>query len=309
MTTFITPVVINTTGITASTWTAYNLASYGVPSGATGVMLNFAQPVGHSGASMARMHGSTDSFVTTTLGSTQQMFLAIGVDASQNVDIYLADVNCTVYLLGYFGSEAVFFTNATALTAVTTSYTSYNLASSCPSGIAAFLFVDAAYGVAFRKNGSTDDFENVNELTSRKGFIVGLDSSQVMNGIGQSSQVPQLLGYMRSGITWNLNAITRTPGSAGSFQSLATEASAVGYLYQLYDVNASGYTFTVREIGYSAYNPAMQGTGGSGSAQNVAGNPAEVNISNTALAVLELGYFTGVTVGPATYSLTSSMEF
>jgi hypothetical protein len=69
---------------------------------------------------------------------------------------------------------------------------------------------------------------------------------------------------------------------------LATEAGAGAYLYN-FDYSAGGYTYSVRTQGTS-FAPAS-GPADAVGGQNVAGSPAEVNISASGPALYELGYF------------------
>lgn len=288
-TTFIDPVSLSLSGVTASTWNPMTNAA--IPAGATGVILVAGFAIGHAGTVSVRKTGSTDTHTSGELGTGRQMLMFAGVSSSQEFDLWTTTTaGLQLWLIAYLGSEATFFTNSTPLTALSTAWANYNISASAPGAVAAILSIDSVYGPAVRISGSSDDFSNDNAGATRQYFLVGVNGSQIFQAKALTAgPVPQLLGYMTSGITWNTNAISRTPGTAGSFEPLATESGAAGYLYH-FNSPSTSYDYTVREQGLS-YNPNLEPANGLGG-QNAAGSPAEVDIANTALTVHELGYFT-----------------
>ena len=290
---FINPTALTWVVVGTTQWVTYNLTGI-IPTNATGVILNYAQLNGYQNTIQVRKKGSTDSLLPNNItGLNEQTVLYCGVDSSQNFEFYTeaSFAGNQLWVLGYFTSDATFSTNATALAATTAAtWTSYNLSSSAPNAIAAIIYLPY-YAGAVRKNGSTDAFGNFYEASpGARYYIVGLDSSQICQLFTNASSVPYLMGYITSGITWNLNATTRTP-SAGSFQGLPTQTNAIGYLYQL-NSPSTFYSYSLCGITVSGYALNL-GNPGQLNGQAPSGGPqAQIKIQNTGLAVYEVGYFT-----------------
>lgn len=280
-----TPTAISLGTITASTWMT-GIAT-GVPAGTTGVILSFNTGTG-GGAITVRATGSTDTQVSSTpVSATGQAFYHIGVDSTGHFDWYTSvatGISC--WLIGYYGAEAVFFSNAISLAIPTTAFTNYNMASTCPGATAVFLEHLAGYQMSCRMNGSSDSWT---PSTSSQHLVMGVDSGQIFQA--KRSLAPTAFychGYMTAGITWNLNAVNTGALTAGIFQNLPAESGAIGYIY----IASGTVNMTVCSTActVATYNP--QRTINLGFAQATsAGSQAQVNPATTALTLYEAGYF------------------
>ena len=311
MAVFITPTALTWVVVGTTQWVTYNLTGI-IPTNATGVILNYAQLNGYQNTIQVRKKGSTDSLLPNNVtGLNEQTVLYCGVDSSQNFEFYTeaSFAGNQLWVLGYFTSDATFSTNATALAATTAAtWTSYNLSSSAPNAIAAIIYLPY-YAGAVRKNGSTDAFGNLQEASpGARYFIVGLDSSKICQIFTYTSSVPYLMGYITSGITWNTNAIVRTPATAGSFQSLTAESNATGYLYQL-NSPSTFYSYSLSSTTVSGYALNLGNPGQLNGQAPSGGSQAQINIQNTGLAVYEVGYFTNPWLNPQGINFRNSLAY
>lgn len=259
---------------------------------------------GGSVAREFRKTGSTDNYVSDTTPISQQHYRYVGLKAGQNgvndFDYYSA-VNAStdlIYPLCFFGPEAVFPTNIIAMAStLTTSYVNnYSTSGNAPSAIAAVFNIHGGgdYDCYFRHPSSTDTFENANEgATGRRDWFCALDGSQNYSAkAGNAGRQPYLVCYFTSNVTVNINAVTRTPGTAGSYQNLsvAGDTSPIACEYYLHNASTS-YAYQLSGQGSGGTAPNNNGSGGF-AAPGFAYAPAQANIANTALVVSELAYFT-----------------
>lgn len=234
---FIEPV--NITPSSTNTWQDRDLSSY-IPSGSTGVIIrvhsSWDDSIGF------RKKGSTDNR-TDSIGSGYSFMNAfIGCDANRVIQLYASNVSSghiTVYLLGYFGSEAVFFTNAIQKTiGADNSWQDISIASDTgdDTAIGAFFEFTGITNVGMRKNGSTDNRTTYN--CDHKGIIAGLDGSEVCEGYLYSRDYGNfyLTGYIKNGAVFNTNATDITPGTSGSWVDLsAFPSGAIGGMIEVYN--------------------------------------------------------------------------
>jgi hypothetical protein len=298
-----TPTQITLPTLTNSVWST--AISAGVPGGTTGVILAFLWTSGSAGAITVRMTGSTDTQTSVTSeGTSAQKYFHIGVNASGQFDLFVdagSPNNLQCWLIGYYGSEAVFFTNAVSLAIPTASFSNYNMASSCPGATAVFLEYFAGYQVTARINGSTDSWV---PSSSSQHVVCGVDGSQIFQA--KRTNAPSAFychGYMTSGITWNTNGVNTGTLTANVFQNLPAESGATGYIYQT--SNASAFTVCGTGCNTATFNPNRLNNGG-GLAQAVAGgSQAQVKPASASMVLYELGYYTGAAGGggPKPYGL------
>jgi hypothetical protein len=166
---------------TTGSWTTIDVSSH-VTDDATGVIL-LIDATANEVTYGIRETGSTFSSTTNTLSSEGNTMYAVGIDANNKFDIYLANSSINVYLIARSDRSLVFYTDDVAVTDPSIgSWQSIDADTySVPDG-ASGLFLYAAnnqnkrndFGV--RKVGSTDDFDK--GLWSDGHLIgpVGLDS-------------------------------------------------------------------------------------------------------------------------------------
>lgn len=291
-----TPVSLSLTGVTAATWSAISLSGT-VPAGTTGVILN-ATASGGANATYygARMSGSTDAYIGgQTTSPYNQKQLITGLRSSDlSFDFYSQAVGTGVllYLLGYFGAEATFYSAAVDGGLVLQgSYGDIDVSSIVPVGTQAVITTLSSHALtALRQRGSTDDWYTtagggIAQMIG--GAIIGLDSSRMLNGKTANSGIHlRLLGYITSGLTWNTNAIDRTPGTTGSYQSLTTTSGATGYLYHLAETSNVNVS-VVTSGGTAPYQFATAMSAG----QMCAGTPPTAKVASSVPHIYEQGYF------------------
>lgn len=291
---------VTTSGFTANQWNTVNAYALGVPVGATGVVLNVNATTGHTASAFGlRPTGSSDTWQQTGqagVTTATQQYRHVGLNSGGQFDIYPTaafGAGTALQVVGWWGSEAVFYLNALGPlgTATVASYTPYTPA--VPSGTLGVLvgFNKNPSAWCVRQDGSGDDF-TTGGFTGNAGFgecIVGLSLSGVFDYKTNASTgvTPYILGYFPagSGLNWHGTSINRTPGTAGSAQSLTTTSGATRYIYNV--GGSINYTVTSGETGL----PLFENTYGSGG-QCICGSSPTANISTTTGAfVMELGYF------------------
>jgi hypothetical protein len=292
MPTFITPTSVKASITVGSTWTDLDLSAL-VPSGATGVLLLFETLDPGTGIIFGvRKNGSTDNLQPYLNPVCQRQFV-IGVDGSRIIEYFSDNTDTAKFeltVLAYFGSEAVFFTNAVSKGNLSNTYTSFSIASDTGADTATAAVVYAnTYGFGCRKTGSTDSLDADDASTGHCSFV-GVDGSETFEAgdyVGGTNPI-YLIGYLTTSITWNLNAIDRSTATTGSFVNLPTQVGAIGYIYNAKS-SASG-TFTVRKQSGTVDPFKLPESTGSG--QVTSEGPCEQKISATTLDIYERGYFT-----------------
>jgi len=300
-----TPTAVSLSGLTTGTWTTFTVS--GLPAGTSGVILSFNQATSGGATDISvRKTGSTDTGYAPSpyaVASKCQSVKYVGVNSSGQFDLYVNGTltNFSCYLVGYFGSEATFFTNANVVaTTQPTTFTTYNMASVCPGATALFL-IHSGRGVA-RQHGSSDAWYNAAGNTTNY-TLVGCDGSQnfdfTAGTSGGASGSLYCIGYMTSGITWYSAAQTLAAIAANaSLQNVPTvgsESSPVGFIYRM-GVGQAALTLGGPTLNTTNYNPQMSPNGTSTASYEqlvAAGSPAQILLPSdgTNLQLYELGYF------------------
>lgn len=225
----------------ADAWTDVDVSG-SVPAGATGIILHFVLPGVASEEEVGwRKNGSTDNR-TRVMYTDSHFWCAVGVDASRICELYVGHItNIDVYLVGYFGSESSFFTNAPDKSLGSTgAWTDIDISADTggDTAIGAIVEVESLstyYQWGLRKNGSSDDRRS--QLHAYHcGAIMGVDGSEILEGHIENTNVNfYLSGYVKSGATLNTNATDLSLGSTGSWIDLsALPAGAVGGFIEVY---------------------------------------------------------------------------
>ncbi|MEW6606073.1 MAG: hypothetical protein AB1414_01295 [bacterium] len=195
---------------TANAWTDADVSG-SVPTGSTGVILHFENTGTTTTAVGFRKNGSGDNR-TQNLYSSSHFWCAIGVDTNRILELYLGNItSVNVWLVGYFGSDASFFTNAVDKS-LSSSGTWLDIDISADTGI------DTAIGAIFevtgavsanwgiRKNGSSDS--RIKDVDSHGAAIIGVDSSEICEGYVSTTTAGYfLVGYVTEGSTFYTNAV------------------------------------------------------------------------------------------------------
>jgi hypothetical protein len=229
---FITPVEI-TPSLTG--WRTVDLSSH-VPAGTTGVMLHITSTGGSSYVTGWRMTGSSDDW-PRYISAGSHIWASVGCDTSRSIDLNVGHVTYTnVYLVGYYGSEAVFFESAVnkSLTNLA-AWTDISIASDTGANTAIagiFEIVNQAnsgsYQFGLRKEGSSD--ERYPYVFYHHSQIVPVDASEVCEGKISNANVDFYLnGYLKAGVSMYTNATDISLDSMGSWIDLpALPSGALG---------------------------------------------------------------------------------
>lgn len=257
--TYITPVEV--TPSSASAWVDVDCSTL-IASGATGVILHIVSTSGTPALGI-RKNGSTDNrFNIFSLGNTHH-WAAIGVDASRIFEAYVGSITAIdIYIVGYFDTDAVFFTNAPDKSlSATAAWTDIDMSGDTGADTAIGAFFEVlndgnAWNFGFRKNGSTDDryYWNYNHFFA----CIGVDGSEICEGKIASTTVDFFLnGYLKAGAVFNTNATNISLGSTGVWTDLAALPSgAVGGIIEVF--GTTNYTYGLRKNGSSEV--ILQGT-------------------------------------------------
>jgi hypothetical protein len=288
-----------------------------VASGATGVIVRVINASAIASAAVGwRKNGSTDNR-TNNLYLASQTQICVGVDGSRILELYRGSSDISYILEGYFGSEAVFFTNAVAKT-VSSSYSWSSTSIAGDTGgdtaIAAFLeFTGTVAGA--RKTGSTDD--RAATVSAHLGAVVGCNGSESFDAQTDGTGF-HVLGYLTTGGTFDTNGTSRVTGTTGSYVDVTAFASGASALYEFY-TGATDTNVALRKNGDSDdyYRQPGGGRWGRFIVEGDGSRVVEQKIGDVAADLYELGVFdapavvptapTGVTSGSVTaYSATAS---
>lgn len=282
-------------GVTGS-WQDVDISAY-CPPGTTGVILRCFNNATSDYNLGYRKKGSSDDRHGDQ-NARCQCWVACGVDANRVLELYIEHAEVYICLVGYFGPEAVFFTNGIDKSVGTAgSWQDVDISADLIPGDSACLafleFVATASTFGVRKKGS--DAEAYTSYDHRGG-VAGLDANhRYENWINATSTDVYLLGYLKAGaVVPDATAIV-TPGTTESFVDLtALPAGAIGGIYWL--KGTVSYGAAVRANGASEttfpqlnrISYAMVGCDGS---RLVEAKIASTTSNNVTL----LGYFTDPT--------------
>lgn len=236
---WITPVNVTPS---SSGWQDVDASSY-IPSGATGVIVHIVS--GTLGSNIGlRKNGSTDNR-TEAIDAEQHMWAMVGVDTNRIFEAYRPSVApSTYYLVGYTTTDASFFTNAVSKS-ISTSGSWVDVDISGDTGgdtaIGAVIeFSTSLYEGNVRKNGSTDNRYNSTIKADHTWAIIGVDANEIFEVIVESTTTIYIVGYIKSGATFNTNATDISLTTTGTWTDLsALPSGAIGGFIEVY-VTGSG---------------------------------------------------------------------
>lgn len=256
----------------ANSWTDADVSA-SVPAGSTGVILHVVNKAASSDLDIGwRKNGSTDNR-REHLWQASHFWCMCGLDANRVLELYVESTsNVDVWLVGYTGSDAVFFTNAPDKSLSTTSsWQDISIAADtgADTAIAAIFEIQETSGgtwYGLRKNGSTDN--RYQPQYRHTGFVVGVDANEVCEGqIGGTGLDFFLVGYFVSDSTWNTNATNVSLAGTGSWTNLtALPEGATGGFVEVIDTSYEA-SFGLRKDGSA--EAIIYYVGGYGHAQGI----------------------------------------
>lgn len=208
-----------------------------------------------------RKPGSTDTR-TGKLKAKAQSAVFIGVDTGRSLSYYLQHSDLVVYLVGYFGQEAVFYDNAIEQTAYTTlTWSQVDLSSTVPAGAKAVIIevVDTAQlgsNFGLYPGGGTV-IELKDPVKWHQWGVVGLNASRIYDLYAdKNTHTVHLIGYLISGQWLQHPLADKTPAGADSFTDTdltadITEIRTIGAAlrFSWYSTPPTEYRFLPRKNG------------------------------------------------------------
>jgi len=254
---------IEVTPGTANDWIDVNSTTFGVPSGATGVLVHLVRTGGEAAMGL-RKKGSTDNRITNICVPSHS-WAAVGVDANGIFQVYVGDITYTdVYIVGYTTTGVTFFDNAYDKTPSTLdAWTNIDCHVEAPNAIGLIWEMVGAstwYNFGLRKNGSTDNRITPISYHCSFGAIIGCDTSQICQGYTQGIGKNHffLVGYITDGATFNTNATDISLSETGNWTDLTAlpSNSVMGFIE--ITSTSSQYNYGLRKNGSAEniYRPA-----------------------------------------------------
>lgn len=256
--TWLTPSDLGIT--TTGSWTDVDVSA-SVPAGATGVILHIVNNSSSDAASGFRKNGSTDDRYSNVYAGGH-FWAAIGVDSSRIFEAYIGSTDIDFYLVGYFSSDAVFFTNATDKSLSSTStWTDIDISSDTGTDTALAAIWEVRNGGAsngnygFRKNGSTDTLTRaiMSASNAHCAAIIGVDESEICEGYAGNTNIDFfLVGYIIANVTMNTNATNLSLSTTGAWTDLsALSSGATGGFINVNPTGTGTYYYGFRKNGSS----------------------------------------------------------
>lgn len=277
-------------------WQDINISAH-VPVWATGVILEFTTITWHGTTIGFRKKGSTDNRAGLA-GYQNNTYICVGLDENKVFQAKINNAADLLHIVGYFGPEAVFFTNA--IDKSISPYSQWNqvdITSDVGGDPAIGAIIEhfggtssSAYGL--RKNGSSD----ARQAWATSGYysfgqIIGLDVNKKFETyLTNSTQKVWLIGYIKNNATFNTNATDASLSTTGAWTDLPVSlpGNATGAVIEVIGngtchLRANGSSDTY----YPTYSPAhafaFVGCDGSGL--------IEGKISDTSKDFFIVGYF------------------
>jgi hypothetical protein len=229
---FITPVEI--TPSVAGSWQNVDVSAY-VPVGTTGVALHIVNTHSTNGWAIGfRKNGSTDNR-TNAICYNSHFWTAIGVDTNRILQLYVGDTTyIDVYLVGYWTTDAVFFTNAIDKTPSTANaWVDINISAETGTDTVLGAIFELtgleSFDLGLRNNGSTDNYTG--SVATHCGAIIGVDSAKICEGYTADTTNGKLflVGYIKSNAIFYVNSLDYTITTANTWYDLpALPAGAKG---------------------------------------------------------------------------------
>lgn len=281
-------------------WYDIDCSSY-IAAGATGVILQVR--VAGTITIGFRKNGSTDN-LTDIAYSGALLWLTIGVDGDRIFEAYTTSLELiAINIVGYFDSDATFFTNITDITPETTNEwvdvdVSGNTGGDTAIGVLLHVLGNGSSNWGVRKNGSTDDRKR--DTDDWGAACIGVDGSEILEIYNPDSVTFYLVGYIKAGATFLTNATDLSLGDTESWTDLSTlPEGATGAIIEVDNTGDWSYIFGFRENG-----SAQDVTGNCGGEQHSWGmikadsnRVVEGYISNVAVDFYLVGYTTAAAAG------------
>jgi len=221
-------------------WTTVDLHEY-IPSEASGVVLRIES---NGVLAVGIRHGdSTDN----RTGDVDEMCWAmVGVNADEEIDVYIQNANVKVWLVGFTSGNFVFRTNAIDKTpGVLGAWADMDCSAEAPNAVGLIFEVQNNVGgvssFGLRKNGSTDNRTSQMVANGIGWAVIGCDTNQIVEYYEDAAGGADvyLIGYITQDTTFFTNATDKSIG-AGVWTDIDCSSEAPKADYLVFEVIGGG---------------------------------------------------------------------
>ncbi len=245
---------INVTPTSYEAWVDVDVSSY-VPEGATGAILRLANGISSTQALAVRKNGSTDT-KTGIITQSGHFGAMVGLDSNRKFEAHAQTSTANIYLIGYTTDGTDFLTNAVEITPASTgSWVDVDVSANVPVGATGVIVEimnesndGTHYHAGVRMHNSTDTFTYGSPYTYSRYLyqVCGVDSNRILEAQVDSTTLIAiwLVGYFKSPITFETNAVSYALSSIGSWLDITVSsgnapANADGALWIIKTNNAT----------------------------------------------------------------------
>lgn len=292
--------------VAANTWQTIDVSGQ-VPADATGVIFRLRMSTGNP-AMGVRAYGSTDAIKNATYYAGTPGSVGLSSDKKFQFQTNVAAGTVSIDIIGYYTSDATFFTNWTNKAGGTlNAWATIDLSDLIPTtAVAVMVCIEAAQG-SVRNAGSSDARWNATAYGQPyRHATVGVTSQQIEFYTTSSSAKLYIVGYLTSG-SFKTNGLDKSRSSANVYQAvdLSSDApsDAVAAIVEHY--HATGFQYN----GYSRRDSSGYETAGGPnmihyiSQELTSSKTFEDKVNNTTLKTYVLGYLLSQS-GGTTYTET-----
>lgn len=209
----------------SATWTDVDANTYGVPSGATGVVLHIVVTGGSQDDIGWRKNGSTDGRTNYVYpAATAHFWTVVGIDGDGIFEMYVeSNTREDIYIVGYTVTGVTMLTNGVDKSiSSTAAWTDIDCSASAAGAIGLiFEVIGDNNQFGMRKNGSTDN--RLTYIDRHSAAVIGCDASIICEGrINNTAMDFFLTGYITDGCTFNTNATNVSLAGTDTWTDLTT---------------------------------------------------------------------------------------
>ena len=289
--------------MTVATWNVVTMTDHGVPSGAAGVIFRVVNTNAADDQIIGFQRGDSTDDRTKEVRRGSQFEFWVGMDSSDQTELYPETTDIKFYLTGYFTSSEAYFNQNAEAHALSTGGVPETKTVTSQGGdtaIAAAIEINSAsqsntWGA--QHPSSTDDFEGV---FYRKGFLAtALNGSEQYELLGSTTGNVYVIGYLKgSDWAWSTDADTQSTTNDGTYRNLSAQSGKTWAVYKAETTVSGGTQVEVRnpddthDYYYAPYETAGLCDIIISSELNASG-VAEYKIEDSNLSLHLLGVFTG----------------
>lgn len=233
-------------GIAASdAWTEVDAGVFGVPTGATGVILHsMGNPVTQEIG--LRKKGSSDNRIEDA--NPGHFWAMCGIDENRKFEVYLGNHGIQkVYIVGYTATGVVFLDNGIEkIPAGYGAWQDIDCSAECPGALAIIFELrndisgDKYYKI--RKNGSADS--RLGTLHDHNWYMMGCDAGQIVNvNLSAANVHLYIIGYVTQGAVFKTNGVRKMVANVDVWDDIDCSGDAPSAVMIFFEV------YTTRTVG------------------------------------------------------------